>query len=75
MPEFLKNDFVNKMQNIFKKKFIGDDTSGKKASQSIILDFHFGHNNEVKKGKCSGIASNASLRSSPGAQNESMVAA
>jgi len=24
-PEFLKNDFVSKMQSIFKKKFVGDD--------------------------------------------------
>jgi hypothetical protein len=42
-PDFLKNDFVHKMQAIFKKKFVGDDANqSKKTSQQIILDFNFG---------------------------------
>lgn len=42
-PDFLRNDFVHKMQAIFKKKFVGDDSNqSKKASQQIILDLNFG---------------------------------
>jgi hypothetical protein len=31
-PEFLKNDFSSKIQNIFKKKFTGDDNPKSKKS-------------------------------------------
>jgi hypothetical protein len=42
-PEFLKDDFNNKIQNIFKKKFTGEDNlNNKKASQDIVLDYNFG---------------------------------
>ena len=43
IPEFLKSDFNSKIQNIFKKKFTGEDpTKTKKSSQEIVLDFNFG---------------------------------
>ena len=42
-PEFLKSDFGNKIQNLFKKKFTGEDPGKtKKSSQEIVLDFNFG---------------------------------
>jgi len=31
-PEVLKNDFVKKVQTAFKKKFLGEDSSKKRAS-------------------------------------------
>jgi len=42
-PDFLKIDSSNKIQNIFKKKFTGEDpANSKKSSQEIELDFNFG---------------------------------
>ena len=43
-PDILKkNDFVQKMQTIFKKKFVGEDSSqNQKPSSQILLDFNFG---------------------------------
>ena len=46
IPDYLRNDFMNKMTTIFKKKFVGEDRSEKKASETIELDFNFGRNKE-----------------------------
>ena len=43
----LKNDFVEKMQNAFKKKFGGDENENSKASKTLKLDFNFGSGNNT----------------------------
>ena len=37
---------MNKMNTKFKKKFVGEDRSEKKSSETIELDFNFGRNKE-----------------------------
>ena len=41
-PEFIKSKFVDKLQAIFMKKFIGEDLKNNRESQKIKLDFNFG---------------------------------